>query len=399
MKIEVNASELLIHVGDLEKMLKATELETVTVKAEADGSDRGAVTVRGSCGGNTVELRISTARCLEPGSVALEIGELERACGPYLRDTLTVSASGDLLWAFVECGADRIKLEPDVENVPVGVPPRSAPRAVFDRGDFLAAMGEVEHAMSDDITRRSLCGINFEVGTDMKLLAVASDGRALATCSRQLCRVEVPSASYAVWLPRVAVEFVARAMHGKDIAVTTQKNRLWIATGGSSGVFGLCDELFPNWRGCVPKDPPLRATFDAGELAGALTRAATALQRTETDADENGETETYDTPLKAHIFASAASGMAEITVCHAGGNQEAPTFFTTVKCTTPDAAEFEVDVNADYLRHAVRSRRGKVEVRANLAGSRCNAKQLGPLSMTFPDEPHITEILVPLRVN
>ena len=85
MKIEVRGSELEECVDDLKKIIDAAPGEMVTLSAEADGTEKGRVTVRRIDGGNMAELKVD-ARVLESGAVTVRFQELTQACAPFFRD-------------------------------------------------------------------------------------------------------------------------------------------------------------------------------------------------------------------------------------------------------------------------------------------------------------------------
>lgn len=394
MKIEVQANELFTRVGDLRSILDAPTVECATIDAKSDGTEKGHIVLRGVYCDKMAELKVHGS-VIDPGVAGCAFRELEQACCAFLRHGVTVSS--DASYLRIECGRDRVTLKTTVTHEHLPAPSDVAPRAVFESGDFLAVMSDVIHAQSDDYAyRRSLCGIQFEVGTDMKLRAIATDGRRLAASARQIRRVELPSASFKVFLPREAVEFVARATHGETITVYIvgkgRDRRVGIATGGSYGEFGN-DVDFPMWRECVPKDPPLRATFNVGELADTMCRAINALDVREGEVDEEGEP--VETAFSAHIYAGEACGRAEITVRAAIGDADSASFFTTVICTTPEAAKFETDIDARRLLEAVRDHAGAVEFYADQLDKRCG--QLGPFVLKFPGAPDYYEVIMPIR--
>lgn len=393
MKIEVQADELFTCVGDLKRILDAPDVERATIDAKSDGTEKGHIVLRGIYCDEMAELKVH-GRVVEPGVAGVRFDRLEQACSAFLRHEVTVSS--DASYLRIECGQDRVTLATTVAHERLPAPSDAAPRAVFDSADFITVMSDVVHAKSDDYAcRRSLCGIQFEVGTDMKLRAIATDGRRLAASARQIRRAELPSASFEVFLPREAVEFAARVLAGETIIVynlgKAHARRIGIATGGSYGEFGN-DVAYPKWRDVVPKDPAFRAMFIGGELADAMLRAINALDIRCEEVDEEGEP--VETAFNAHIYAGEACDQAEITVQAAIDGGDA-SVFTTVSCTTPEAAKFKTDINARYLLEAVRCHEGAVEVYANQVSDRC--EQLGPFVLKFPEEPDYFEVIMPLR--
>lgn len=403
MTITASGWELFNRVSDLGKILGALcgKLAAVTISAAADGTDDGRVTVRGRCDGAEVELSVS-ARVVEPGEAAASFDCLARALAPFVRRKVTMM-SADELFMYVTCGNATVTLETCATDSAPCVPSDKVTHAVFESGDFLDAMSDVIHAQSDDYAcRRSLCGIQFEVGTDMKLRAIATDGGRLAVATRQICYAELNSPVFAVFLPRAATEFLARAFYGETITVyklgKPTDSRVGIAIGGNYGEF-VNDVSFPEWRQCVPKDPPLRATFDASEVSSALRDAIAALD-IPGELDEDGDP--LETKLYGYIRATGSSATLEVSYDYRSGlPRDAPKLTANLNSfTTPDDAKFEACINPRYLRDVVCNRIGTVEVYAGML----NENQIGPLVFKFPNELHarpadaiVVEVVMPIR--
>ncbi len=392
MKIEVRGSELEECVDDLKKIIDAAPGEMVTLSAEADGTEKGRVTVRRIDGGNMAELKVN-ARVLEPGAVEVRFQELTQACAPFFRDKCTVAAG--LTYVTFESGPAHVSIENhDTECGRLPELSATAPQATFGSVDLLAVLQAVDHARSEDFSyRRSLCGIQLEVAADMKLRAVATDGRRLCTSTAQITRAELKLPKFEQFLPHKAVEFIMRVLMGETVTIYQLANSVGIETGGSFGIFVTNEITFPKWRTCVPVKPTYRATFNGGELADALDDAISALHYRPTAVDEDGEPAEED--FCVHIY-SAGPGKAELTVKRADSLLgDYPKFFTTVSCQTPDAGGFTADFNARYLIEAIGDHEGKVEAYADFLHS--GGKQFGPFTFKFPDDPDTYEVLMPLR--
>jgi hypothetical protein len=309
--------------------------------------------------------------------------------------------SADELFMYVTCGNATVTLETCATDSAPCVLSDKVPHATFDPSDILDAMTVVNHAQSTDVTRPALCGINLELEADMKLFAIATDGRRLAVATRQIRYAELDSPGFAVFLPRAATEFLARAFYGETITVyklgKPTGSRVGIATGGNYGEF-VNDVSFPEWRQCVPKDPPLRATFDASEVSSALRDAIAALD-IPGELDEDGDP--LETRLYGYIRATGSSATLEVSYDYRSGSPcDAPKLTANLNSfTTPDDAKFEACINPRYLRDVVCNRIGTVEVYAEMQ----NENQIGPLVFKFPNEPHarpadaIVEVLIPIR--
>ncbi len=140
----------------------------------------------------------------------------------------------------------------------------------------------------------------------------------------------------------------------------------------------------------MPKDPPLRATFDASEVSSALRDAIAAL-----------DIPPLETDLYGYIRAIGSSATLEVSYDYRSGlPRDAPKFTANLNSfTTPDDAKFEACINPRYLRDVVCNRIGTVEVYAEML----NENQIGPLVFKFPNELHArpadatVEVVLPIR--
>ncbi len=397
MTITASGWELFNRVSDLGKILGALygKLAAVTISAAADGTDDGRVTVRGRCNGAEVELSVS-ARVVEPGEAAASFDCLARALAPFVRRKVTMM-SADELFMYVTCGNATVTLETCATDSAPCVPSDKVTHAAFDPSDILDAMTVVNHAQCTDLTRPAICGINLELKAAMKLFAIATDGGRLAVATRQICYAELNSPVFAVFLPRAATEFLARVVHGDAVTIFKADRDVAISAGGCY-CRTRCDTEFPEWRQCVPKDPPLRATFDASEVSSALRDAIAALD-IPGELDDDGDP--LETDLYGFIRAIGSSATLEVSYDYRSGlPRDAPKFTANLNSfTTPDDAKFEACINPRYLRDVVCNRIGTVEVYAEML----NENQIGPLVFKFPNELHArpadatVEVVLPIR--
>lgn len=389
MTITASGWELFNRVSDLGKILGAPygKLAAVTISAAADGTGDGRVTVRG-CGVAEVELSVS-ARVVEPGEAAASFDCLARALAPFARREVTMSA--DELFMYVTCGNATVTLETCATDSAPCVLSDKVPHATFDPSDILDAMTVVNHAQCTDLTRPVICGINLELEASMKLFAIATDGRRIAVATRRICYAELNSPGFAVFLPRAATEFLARVVHGDAVTIFKGDRDVAISAGGCY-CRTRCDTEFPKWRDCLPKDPSLRATFDAGEVSDALCAAIAALD-IPGELDEDGDP--LDAKLYGYIRATGSSATLEVSYDYRSGlPRDAPKLTANlISFTTPDDAKFEACINPRYLRDVVCNCIGTVEVYAKMQ----NEKQIGPLVFKFPEEPDYFEVVMPYR--
>lgn len=383
MKIEILGNELIDGIRDVRDVTKCGDISTIEVDAISDDL---IVVRRVYFDGASVQIRVR-GKVHETGCASVVCRDLLQALSPFGRQCVTLSTD-KALYAFVTCDGCRVKLE--VSPAVTSIVPASGkcPRGVFAADDLTPAVVAVRHAMSEDPTRRILEGVQIEVGTDMKLRAVATDGRRLAVAEVQLTRAEFPSASYSTSLPRAAVEFLMRgAPSGDDVEICDfKKDYVQVEIGNSVGIFERPAATFPDWRQCVPKDPPFRAHFGLG-LGTALANGIKALDIHQDEVDEEGEP--AETTFVAHILTPKGSDLADVRVTRCG--DDVPSFTTSTGFTAADY--FETHVNARYLLEAIQNHLD-VDIYADKIGTGPS-----PLVLKFPRVAWFYEVLMPIRMS
>lgn len=396
MKIEVKASILTICLEDIARILDPQEDDTVTIEASSN-EDR--VVVRaGDPGVNFVEFQVR-ANTFEPGFASFRIRELSQVVHAYHRNLIIVKTSSNLSDTATisnSGGAITLKTADDVIEA-LGVVAGKC--ASFDSCDILGLMSDTQHAQSDDNEyRRSLCGLKFEIAADMKLRAIATNGRCLAVSALQVSRAELKKPEFSVFLPRTAVEFLARVNHSDmtEVLKSDDGTRVTIRTGGNIGHFVTSDS-FPQWEQCVPKDPPLLATFNSTDIVVALERAVEALGGTELiepDKDDcDGVTTVEEKPTCAHLIHAAGSEYMDVVVTNTLEDQT-PMYTSRMKCSAPEGVALDVFFDARYLLDMLHAMMGNVEMSARTRNK--DTDQLGPTLFKCAARPDFFEVVAHL---
>lgn len=409
MKIEISAIELSLSISDLKRILDAQDDDTVTIEAftKSAGSKKNRVVIRGSSPrANFVELQIH-AVAIEPGGASFRFREIAQAASAFHRGKITVGRSPASTMTVISLGDEKITLKvPNEEFETIDEP--TGERTVFAAGDLLSVMMDVIHAQSYDYaTRRSLCGVNFEVGTDMKLRAIATNGRCLAVSARQISCAELKKPEFSVFLPHAACDFLLHACRGEKTTIVKfdKGDRIGIENGGSVGYFYSPQDSFPSWRKCVPDNPSLIAKFDAVKVENALERAVLALGRKEEiqpeEDDPDGEVTIEDANLIAHLFCSAntSDSHMDITISEVDDDTlppsaKLPEFSTRVDAEVPEGVSVNVKLNARYFLGAMRVMWGTISISAEKLG---DSEQLGAMLFKCSTYPDFYEVIMPLR--
>ncbi len=400
MKIELYANDLFDTLEDLRMIISAKEEDTVTIEAKAN-EGRDVITVLGfSSAGNFAEIKIR-GRAVEHGVASFRLCEIAQAAFAYHRSNITISTRPDGAGVNISYFDSVMTLRTVGDKFCVVRCGSSADeRASFDSRDLLEVVSDVLHARSDDdVCRRSLCGVKIEIGADMQLRAIATDGRRLAVSHRQVKRAELKKTEFEIFLPNDACEFLVRVPHQ---AMTTlvkygDAPRVGIEALDSAGSF-ITSEAFPLWRKCLPGDPPWLCTFTCYELENTLELAVMALDHKElVQADEDNpdsETTLEEVRLVAQLYHAADSDHINLTVSNPEGAEQ-PTFFKMVKCAAPSGVAFNTLIDARYLLQALRIMRGEVRMSAGKLNNK--SEQLGPHLFKSSEHPEFFEVIMPLR--
>lgn len=386
MKIEVNSDELALSVKELQEILGADD----DASCEVVATKEGVVLVRGGWEDNVVQLKVHHAFIINQGVASFKFRSLRSPEENY-RGKMKIWADNPQ-YAHIEADGGSVRAAPG-ESVPSFEDfSASEPCASFVASELLDPVRDVAHAQSTDPWRVALRGVRIEIEVDMKLRAIATDGRRLAASFRQISRAEIPIPNFSAFLSPAAARFIIFAPHGPDITLCQRKSSIIVKTGDSLGIFRGADTYFPKWRDCIPKDPPLRAMFDTGELADRLFAGIALLDTGEKELDEEGDE--VEPLFAARITATGRTGSATLLIKRQ--SEAGDTSFTaSIRCATFGMAPFEMYVNARILADVVRLFDDKVYLYANPISTRC--KQLGPFLMKFPDHPYFFEVLMPIR--
>lgn len=402
MEIKIYADELFNTIEDLRTVLDCTGDQSITIEVREDADEHMHVFVRAlGLTGNLAELKTIARDTSGSGTVSFRYCEISKIAFAYGHRAITITSASQASRATIAVGDGTILLD-KVEDVPaISSPTAEDSRASFDTCDLLHVVQNVMHAQSEDhICRPSLCGVQVEIAADMKLRAIATDGRRMAVSSCQVKRAELKTPSFSAFLPAKACQFLLTLQfHGAMTSIVVFGNhaRVGIETGGSSGYFDTNESTFPDWQKCVPKDPPFLCSFYTLDMHSALHRAILALTRTELcqpdEDDPDGEVTVENSPLVAIISHTIGSSELELTVEDAE-DPERPKFLTTVKCNGTGGAAFSSLLNARFLYRMLCVMGGTVEVSA---GKLERTEQLGPHLFKCSELPDFFEVIMPLR--
>jgi DNA polymerase-3 subunit beta len=219
-------------------------------------------------------VHVSSVQVDEPGEALLpadKLTQITRACDD---STLSISTERNVTTIKGQHATFRV----------FGYEPREFPgvRDAKDAGtEFEVAAGTLRRlihrtafATSVDNSRYAIAGTLLE-RKGRKLRMVATDGRRLAV-ARGDCSAPADGDSTCI-VPAKSLSVLNRLLDDPDASVTVSRdrNRLSIQVGEAATlVSSLVEGTFPPFEDVIPKDHDKRATFDTGEFAAAIRRAA-----------------------------------------------------------------------------------------------------------------------------
>lgn len=160
-----------------------------------------------------------------------------------------------------EFPSDRSQQESAVEfEVSAG-----ALRRMISRTVFATAADNTRYAFNDVLLERK----------GRKLRMVATDGRRLALVRGECTNTADGDASCII--PTKALNILSRLLDDPEapVRVSRERNRITFAVGeGTTLASALIEGSFPPFDDVIPKEHDRRGTFDTGELAAAVKRAA-----------------------------------------------------------------------------------------------------------------------------
>lgn len=182
--------------------------------------------------------------------------------------------------AKIECGGCVYRLSAgEAAEFPVMAGPKAEMRATLHipATTLREMMRKVKFAVSIDITRRSICGVNIDLKDGM-LSMTAIDGRRLA-------HIEYSDAAdkamlgMNVTLPAKTISLLyglLDKMDSEDVDVLFDGSAMRFVTGKWAVTAKVLADTYPNWRQVVPENPPHAAELKREVFLEALGRVALA---------------------------------------------------------------------------------------------------------------------------
>lgn len=270
MKITVNQRDLLKKLGGISSVVPTKTslpiLSTFLLETKGDGK----VTLTAN------DLDVSLTNTLEcetdgGGAVAIPGKKFFEIVRSLPEDTVTIDADGERI--AVKCRKSRFKMVgKNAEEFPKL--PEQKPLATFDiKTQTLDEMvTKTSYAVSNDLTRPSLCGVLWELKKGA-LNMVATDGHRLAKVELPGAAADVAENDFIV-SPKALNLLRSLADDTESVRVSMAENHITFDLGDSVIYSRLLEGPFPDYNQVIPKKNEKRLTVSRAELTDACKRVS-----------------------------------------------------------------------------------------------------------------------------
>lgn len=235
------------------------------------------LTISATDGEAGLRLGVSSVEVKEPGDTLVPADKMEQVVRSLDGDE-TVTLETERTMVHVR-GADshfkifgyEVRDFPGVREFPADVP-----GFTVEAGTLKKMIARTLFATAVENSRYAISGVLVE-RKGKKLRLVATDGRRLALAIGQ-CRGD--DGEMTAIVPGKTLNVVVRLLADPEanVRIVRQGSLLWFLVGEGADAACLSSTLvegvFPPFEDVIPKDHDKRVTFDIGELAGAVRRAA-----------------------------------------------------------------------------------------------------------------------------
>jgi len=155
------------------------------------------------------------------------------------------------------------------------------PMVVVQRDRFLSALASVSAAMSDDIGRPEINGVEVSSDQANQIRFTATDGHVLLTSS---CRAAIAEEFRPFTIDRNAVKAMIAAGSEVDlpamVCIEANESFCRIKAGDTSISLRLVQSDYPAWRRCIPTIYKTSVVVDRKAIIGGMTRCKKMSSRT-----------------------------------------------------------------------------------------------------------------------
>ena len=270
MKIKIDQKHLVKHIQGISAVVPTKTslpiLSTFLLESKGDGK----VTFTA----NDLDVSLSTTVECETeggGSVAVPGKKFFEIVRSLPDETVEVNVDGEKIGVKCKKSRFRVMGKPAEEFPKL---PEQKPVATFTlKTDTVEDMvTKTSYAVSNDLTRPSLCGVLWEVSAG-NLSMVATDGHRLAKVELEKAVPEV-SANEFIVSPKALNILRSLAADKEELTISLADNHITFDLGESVVYSRLLEGPFPDYNQVIPKKNEKRLVINRDELTDACRRVA-----------------------------------------------------------------------------------------------------------------------------
>ena len=270
MKIQIDQKDLLKNIQGISAIVPTKTslpiLSTFLLESKGDGK----ITLTAN------DLDVSLATTVEcqttgGGSVAIPGKKFFEIVRSLPEDTVTIDTEGEKI--AIKCRKSRFKMVgKTAEEFPKLPEQKTIASFTVETPTMEDMIAKTSYAVSNDLTRPSLCGVLWEIKGG-NLCMVATDGHRLAKVVLEGAVSEV-SANEFIVAPKALT--IVRSLVGnkEQITVSLTENHIKFDLGESVIYSRLLEGPFPDYNQVIPKTNEKRLVVNRDELTDACRRVA-----------------------------------------------------------------------------------------------------------------------------
>jgi DNA polymerase-3 subunit beta len=270
VKIKIDQKHLLKHLQGISAVVPTKTslpiLSTFLLESKGDGK----ITLTA----NDLDVSLSTTIECETeggGSVAVPGKKFFEIVRSLPEDTVVIDSEGEKI--AVKCRKSRFKMVGKAaEEFPKLPEQKTIATFTLKTNTMEDMVSKTSYAVSNDLTRPSLCGVLWEVkGGNLSM--VATDGHRLAKVVLQDAVPEVSSSDFIV-SPKALNILRSLAAEKDELTISLAENHITFDLADSIVYSRLLEGPFPDYNQVIPKKNEKRLVINRDELTDACRRVA-----------------------------------------------------------------------------------------------------------------------------
>lgn len=270
MKIKIDQKQLLKYLQGISSIVPTKTslpiLSTFLLESKGDGK----ITLTA----NDLDVSLTTTIECETeggGSIAVPGKKFFEIVRSLPEDPIEIATEGEKI--SLKCRKSRFKMLGKAAEEFPKLPEQKKIATFTLKTDTMEDMvSKTSYAVSNDLTRPSLCGVLWEVkGGDLSM--VATDGHRLAKVRLEGAAPEVPANEFIV-SPKALNTLRSLSMEKEELTISLAENHITFDLGDSVIYSRLLEGPFPDYNQVIPKKNEKRLVINRDELTDACRRVS-----------------------------------------------------------------------------------------------------------------------------